>query len=460
MAVDERGDFQTPDWLARRVAALVPPAAALVEPTCGDGSMLAAALERAGQRPALGIDIDAEHVARARARLGAGARIETGDVFAVDWSARLAELPQPIGVIGNPPWVTSAALGRSGGSNLPAKSAAHVAHGDPRTGASNFDVCEWIIDRLARALDGRRGWIAMLCKTHVARRVLSRLWREGPRPERAEMFGFDAREAWSVAVDACLLVVELGPDAGDPACTVYPELARTAASGRFGLRDGQLVSDLGGYDRYRHLAGEGLRWRSGIKHDCADVMELSRERAAALEIEPAVLYPMLKSAELARGAAPTRCMLVPQTRANGDPAELAERAPRAWRYLVEHGARLDQRKSRVYRGRPRFSIFGVGDYSFAPWKIAISGFYKRLDFRLLGPHLDRPVVLDDTSYLAAFDDRAQAEAAHRLLSSAPAQAFLAALAFWDGKRPITARLLGRLSLPAVARELHERQRSA
>jgi len=43
------------------------------------------------------------------------------------------------------------------------------------------------------------------------------------------------------------------------------------------------------------------------------------------------------------------------------------------------------------------SIFGVGDYSFSPWKIAISGMYKSLRFVKVGPFQAQPVVFDDTT---------------------------------------------------------------
>ena len=57
----------------------------------------------------------------------------------------------------------------------------------------------------------------------------------------------------------------------------------------------------------------------------------------------------------------------------------------AWGYLLAHADLLDARSSSIYRKRPRFSVFGVGPYTFAPWKVGISGFYKTLDFRAIGP---------------------------------------------------------------------------
>ena len=82
--------------------------------------------------------------------------------------------------------------------------------------------------------------------------------------------------------------------------------------------------------------------------------------------------------------APNRWMLVTQTCVGEETSTIRERAPRTWAYLEAHGAALDRRGSSIYRGRPRFSIFGVGEYTFAPWKVAISGFYKRLAFKVVG----------------------------------------------------------------------------
>ncbi|MGH7192509.1 MAG: hypothetical protein ACREJM_03125, partial [Candidatus Saccharimonadales bacterium] len=106
-----------------------------------------------------------------------------------------------------------------------------------------------------------------------------------------------------------------------------------------------------------------------------------------------------------------------------------------------------------YRVRPAFSVFGVGDYTFAPWKVAISGFYKKLAFTVLSTVEGKPIVLDDTSYFLPCDTEGQAQYLASLLNSNPAQSYFRAFVFWDNKRPITADLLGRLNLRAVAREL-------
>jgi hypothetical protein len=224
------------------------------------------------------------------------------------------------------------------------------------------------------------------------------------------------------------------------------------------------VADLSAYERWKFLSGpqELHQWRSGIKHDCAEVMELRKEGQAyrnglgeAVEIEPHCLYPMLKSSQLAKGSpsGPDRWMLVPQRFIGEDTASIRDAAPKTWEYLQRHAVRLDRRLSSIYKGRPQFSIFGVGEYSFARWKVATSAFYKKLEFRVVGPMAGKPVVFDDTCYFLGCQSQAEAECLAQLLNSRPASEFYNSLVFWDAKRPLTVEILRQLNLAAVAREL-------
>jgi len=149
-------------------------------------------------------------------------------------------------------------------------------------------------------------------------------------------------------------------------------------------------------------------------------------------------------------------VIVPQRALGEDTAPLRRAAPRAFRYLSRHRALLEGRKSSIYAGQPPFAIFGVGPYSFAPWKVAISGLYKRSAFTLIGPHEGRPVVLDDTCYFLAFPDARAAKRAAAALGSALARDFLQARVFWDNKRPITKAILQALDLAALERALRAR----
>ncbi|MEK6250251.1 MAG: hypothetical protein N2C12_18855, partial [Planctomycetales bacterium] len=173
-----------------------------------------------------------------------------------------------------------------------------------------------------------------------------------------------------------------------------------------------------------------------------------------VELESENLFPMLKSSELTgeRAQNPTRFMLVTQRAVGQETADIQHKAPKTWDYLTSHATSLDNRASSIYRNRPRFSIFGVGPYTFAPWKVAISGFYKRLEFTKVGSHGGKPILLDDTAYFLSCQTEREADTLCALLNSDTASAFFGAFIFWDSKRPITATILSKLNLAALAAE--------
>ena len=172
-----------------------------------------------------------------------------------------------------------------------------------------------------------------------------------------------------------------------------------------------------------------------------------------MQIEADVVFPLLKSSDIAARKHPRKWMLVPHKTMAASPEKLRRQAPKAWRYLVANAPRVDKRRSTIYRNRPRFSIFGVGEYSFSRWKVAISGLYKKLDFVEVPPFQNRPVVFDDTCYFFACNSAQECRTLQRLVESRPAQEFWSAFVFWDAKRPITAQTLNLLDFAAVARVL-------
>ena len=119
---------------------------------------------------------------------------------------------------------------------------------------------------------------------------------------------------------------------------------------------------------------------------------------------------------------------------------------------------LDARGSTIYQKNPRFAIFGIGDYAFRPWRIAICGLYKKLNFRLVGPIEGKPVQFDDTVYYVSFDSQAEAENALKCIRSAAATDLYSALIFWDEKRPIKSSVLNSVDWSRVLAE--EKRRAA
>lgn len=465
------GDFQTPLPLAIQACDVLKSLgvrpAAIVEPTCGIGAFLVAATQVFPDcQQLLGFDIHPEYVAAtqrmiASVNTAAAVSLKCQNFFKVSWKDVLGGLPSPVLLLGNPPWVTNSDQGAGGGANLPEKSNFQGHAGlDAITGKSNFDISEFMLTRLLHAVVGRPAFIGMLVKTAVARKALAFAWKHYAEICDAAIYQIDAAEHFGAAVDACFLYLQIGTGAEINICRVYQSLADVKPSHSMAYEDCQLVSNRDAYSRGRHLHGmERVKWRSGIKHDCASVMELTRTAngcknalGETVPLEPDCLYPMLKSSDVANGntTATGRYMLVPQKSTGEQILWMQADLPLTWNYLLAHGAALDARGSSIYRNRPRFSIFGVGPYSFAPWKIAISGFYKSLDFRVVGPIEGKPVVMDDTVNFLPFHSRESAEFFCNLLNSPPASDFFRGSIFWDAKRPVTVDILRRLDLLRLA----------
>ncbi|MEX2170672.1 MAG: hypothetical protein WD851_15255 [Pirellulales bacterium] len=473
----EFGDFQTPRPLADEVCNLllrtrVCPTA-IIEPTCGEGTLLLSALKHfpnAGQ--AIGLDINAAHLSVLERTLANSpnsekARLICASFFDTDWSTLVAGLDDQLLVIGNPPWVTNAGLGVLASTNLPRKANFQGHSGlDAITGKSNFDISESILLRVMHWLNARSGIMAMLCKTAVARKLLYHAWSMDLHLESSDLYGIDAMRHFRATVDACLMVCRFGPGSRSRCADVFATMDSALPVRRLGWREGQVISDTDAYDKWEHLAVDGAerkyQWRSGVKHDCSTVMELRdcegrlfNKLGKLVDIEPTFLFPMLKSSQVAKGCTnhPSNWMIVTQRSVSDDTALIRNLAPKTWSYLSSHADLLDARRSSIYLRRPRFSVFGVGDYTFAPYKVAISGFYKHFTFEVVEPYQDSPVVFDDTVYFLPCQTKKEAELYAELLNSVVAQEFFSAFVFWDAKRPITADLLRRLDLSKLADHL-------
>ncbi|MBT9431384.1 hypothetical protein JZM24_03035 [Candidatus Sodalis endolongispinus] len=464
------GDFQTPLGLARDVCAVLTrrgiSPGAIVEPTCGQGTFLQAAAEHfTAARHLLGVEINAAYVMDALLRLENAARVEQGDFFSVDWDAVLAGCPGPWLVLGNPPWVTNAELGLLKSTNLPIKCNFQGHKGlEALTGKANFDISEWMLLNQLEWLRERAGWIAMLVKTSVARKLLRQAWRRADPVGRAAIYKIDAMQHFGAAVEACLFILPVAMGASSQDCDVFASLQAADPDATIGFHDGFLVSDVQSYTRHRDLIASNSHyiWRSGVKHDCSKVMELAETTDGRLTnglgeqvyLEPELLFTLLKSSDVAKGRSRAdRFMIITQKQIGEDTALLADTVPKTWRYLLANADKLDARGSVIYRGKPRFSIFGVGAYTFAPWKVAISGFYKPINFMKVEPMNGKAVVLDDTLYFLPCRDEAEADFIMGLVRSPSFMELLGAMVFNDEKRPITAELLKRISLERVADKL-------
>ena len=421
----------------------------MIEPTCGRGAFVVAATKQWPEACCRGFELNPAHVSAAREVLGSSASVEVGDFFSLDWPERLSG-DGPTLILGNPPWVTRSTLGSLGMGALPRLERLGRVRGlEALTGKANFDVSEWMCLRLLLAM-GPDTQLAMLLKRAVVHRLLPRLPELGLD---AALFDIDARVHFGAAVDAVL--VHIWPGSGREQWATHPSL-EGLAEGSVGLWRGQLVPDVVGAKDTAHFAGEGPRWRSGVKHDCAAVFELQRDgvrwtaggRSVSLEDE--VVFPLMKGGDVFHGRPVTRGVVVTQRHPGEATDTLGQTAPKLWAWLLANRERLSARRSRIYDHAPEFAMFGIGPYSFAPYKVVISTMHKALRFRLVEPFEGKPVLFDDTCVFRGFETRAEAAEATEWLEGAQVQRFLAARIFLGRKRPVTAGLLGGLMMPPLS----------
>ena len=462
----EYGDFQTPLDLAKRIckklSALGVTPDIIIEPTCGIGAFVeASANQFEDAKQIIGIEVNNTYLDETKRRIQRVNQkkqiaLIQGDYFAFNWNPLIKNSSGSLLVIGNYPWVTNSQQGNIGGVNLPKKSNFKNRNGfDAMTGSSNFDISEWMLIQSVNWFRNRSGYLAMLCKTTVARKILNYLHSEKIRVLRSAIYGIDTKYYFNVSVDACLLFCEFDECSHNYDYDVYENLDSTKSE-RVGHRNGITVRDLAIYERLSDYHGHSnIKWRSGVKHDCSAVMELNKTSSGYsnglgenIEIEDTYLYPLLKGSDVANGRIDetNRYVLVTQKKVGELTKTIKDIAPRTWDYLVTHENFFNERKSRIYKNNPQFSIFGVGTYTFAPYKIAICSLYKKLEFQLIRPIEGKPVIFDDTVYFLSFNTEQEAKNIFDILSSPLARDFYTSIIFWDEKRPIKISILNSLNL--------------
>ncbi len=473
---EQYGDWQTNMELSLSICRLLKSQGVnpevVVEPTCGKGNFILAALQTFDSiKEIYGIEINGVHIDTLKIRLlqyyidnpdsrKVEMHLYNNDIFTFDFH----EITRGLNgrrtlIIGNPPWVTNSRLGVIKGFNSPQKSNFKGVRGlDAMTGKGNFDISESICLKLFYAFLNENVSFAILLKNSVIKNIVRDQKCSGLPLSDISQYEIDARKEFGASVPASLLRVELGGDEGQ--CCCVRDFYTMIPKQTYGWVGDNFVASVEDYNRSSHLDGASpLEWRSGIKHDCSKVMELMSEGGRLVnglgeivDIEDEVVYPLVKSSNVNGGAIDSvqKYVIVSQHSTSDSTELLGQTCPKAYEYLLGHADALDARGSSIYRERPRFCLFGIGDYSFKPYKVVISGLYKHTLFSVVGPVSGKPVMVDDTCYLLGFDNREDAVITQKILNSPIVQSFIRSLLFVDAKRVVNKELLMRIDLVTAA----------
>jgi predicted RNA methylase len=473
--IKEFGDFQTPPVLANAIltklrgSGLSP--VSILEPTCGTGSFVLAAFKVFPLAKIFGLDINSNYISDLKTKIDPLDKnnrvfLDCVNFFDIDWTDYSRSIKPPFLIVGNLPWVTSSELGKIDRNNLPVKSNIHKFKGlDSLTGKSNFDISEWMILELLKASENSPGTMAILCKMSVARKVFKYAIINHFPISSISMHRIDAEFHFKASIDACLLTMTFETGRLTDKCSVFSSLDSQTPTTILSIFEGFLINDHASFETLKHLHGKSFHtWRSGIKHDAAKIMEIFREGTTfrngfneIVDIESDYLFPLLKSSDIAHGRVKnsSRVLIVTQRLIGDDTSIIQTSAPKLWEYLNHYRNKLDSRASSIYKTKPPFSIFGIGPYTFTLWKIAISGFHKKLQFQLVGPIDNKPVVFDDTCYFLPATNREEALILLSLLTHPKSIRYFDSLIYWKAKRPITKQILQQVNLRRLFLEVGE-----
>lgn len=457
----EFGDYQTPYLFTKDICEIlrdnekVDPDI-VIEPTSGIGNFINRALEVfTNIKEIYGIEINSEYCQICRDRIKDRRLHIINDNFFTYNIENIIKNEKTL-IIGNPPWATNSELK----FNLPNKNNFKQLNGtDAITGASNFDICEYIILKLIEKSVGKDVSIAMLCKTTVARNILLEIERKRRSVKCVKIYNFNASKIFNINAAACLLYIKMDKEKKEHinVCDVYEIDSPTERVNRISFKDGKLKSMNNDVNDLEGICS--LEWRQGVKHDCAKIMELEKideaifmnKKKEQIKLEQTLVYPLVKSSFLKKSIIKEKFkkyVIVTQKKPREKTDYIREIAPLTWNYLCENKNLFDSRKSTIYKGAPAFSMFGIGSYSYSKYKVGVSGFYKKPLFVLLynQQNIEHPVMLDDTTYFLSFDDYQLAYTCMLLLNTKKVQQFLYSISFQDAKRPYTKKVLQRLDL--------------
>lgn len=476
----EYGDFQTNSDLANKVtlhlaSKRISPEV-VIEPTCGKGNFIIASLRNFKNiKTVFGVEIYKPYVWETKFSIvdfflsnpnsnKPDISIVHCNVFDFDFK-KIAKKhsTNDILVIGNPPWVTNSKLGSLNSTNLPKKTNFKNHSGlDAMTGKGNFDIAEFITLTMVETFQDMKGHLLLLVKNSVVKNIVFDQNKNRYKISEIEKHCIDSKKEFNVSVEAALFYCKLNSIPTFD-CAEFNFYNNQTIKFKFGWLNDKFVSNIETYLHTKEIDGEcPFTWRQGVKHDCSKIMELDKVNGhyvnglnEEVNLEDDLVYGILKSSDLKNTVIDQtrKFTIITQKKVGQETKYIKTKYPETYQYLTKHQSNFDARKSSIYNNKPLFSIFGIGDYSFKPYKVAISGLYKTFHFTLVLPQDNKPVMLDDTCYFIGFDKIEFSVYALILLNSDTTVKFLQSVTFSDAKRTFTKDVLMRIDLLKLATQI-------
>ena len=453
----EYGDYQTPLYFTKKIVDYTKKEYNLnpdliIEPTCGIGNFIKASRQQYPNVPIIGIDINEEYLKQIDFDIN-GIKLFNENIFTFDFNKIKKDTDTNYLIIGNPPWITNTQLSKFNSDNIPMKrNYKKLEFFHAITGESNFDVSEFIILRIIEEFKKLNTSLVFLCKYTVACNIFEQIVKNNIKLARIEIIKFDSMKIFKADTSSCIFIIQFNHENKDITTCDVTNIDNIDEKYTIGVINDKLYSDV---NNIVDVDGEcPFEWRQGIKHDCAKIMELEQDgtnyknkKDEQVILEENLLYPLLKTSNLKNPIinSSDKKIIITQHKLKEDTSYIKEDCPLTWKYLYKNREYFENRKSSIYINTPPYSIFGIGEYTFKKYKVAISGFYKKGLFTLVYAD-DKSMMLDDTCYYISFDNYNHAYITMLILNSYVVKKFLSSIVFLDSKRPYTKKVLKRVDL--------------
>ncbi len=475
----EYGDFQTPNDLTDRICTYIKNQGiepdVIIEPTSGIGNFILSSFKYFKNIEYIyGIEINREYAFFSKFRIieliekekksyATKIKIYNANIFDFNFDNLKIGSDKNILILGNPPWVTNTTLSSLNSDNLPPKTNFKNHNGiDAITGKGNFDISEYITLMIIKYFQNKRAYFSFIVKNSVIKNIIFDQQKNKYKISSIKKINIDAQKEFNVSVNACVMYCEFNIDVD-----YKLEESSIYMNGKpiqIGWYNNKFVSNIDIYSKGQNYDGRcQFEWRSGIKHDCVKVLELkkingiySNGLSEQFEIEEDLVYRYLKGSQLKKKIINSSNLftIITQAKINEGTDIIFEKFPKTYKYLYNHQNLFENRKSSIYKNKPKFSIFGIGDYSFKPYKIAIAGLYKEFNISLIIPdENNKPIMLDDTCYFLGFDILEFALIAFSMMNNEKFIKFIDSITFNDIKRKYTKDILMRIDFFEISQSL-------
>lgn len=415
----------------------------IIEPTCGRGNFLKSASQFFKNKQIYGIDIDKNKLDKIDTTIQ-NLTLINEDIFTFNFDKILGH--DSYLIIGSPPWNTNKDLSKINSDIQNSSSFGELFY------SNTLDISESIILKIINEFKNSSSTIVFLCKRIVSRNIFIKLIKNNIPYSFIKQINFNSYDILEINEECCLFIIQFGgtrltnktcevADINNPSQYLY----------KFGFISNEFHYII---DNIPKIEGKcQMDWKSGVKHDCGKIMELTHKnkqlvnmKNEKVSIENTLIYPLLKSYDLKKPIInkTSRYILITQQKIKQDTSYIKIEAPKTWKYLNDNQKYFDNRKSSIYKNAPNFSIFGIGEYSFKKYKVAISGFYKNPLFSLV--YTEKAVMLNDACYFLSFDNYSDAYITMLILNSVLVKKFLKNKAVLDSKRPYTKKLLKHIDI--------------